>query len=292
MDAYTEVLEKCKDALAAATCAENSRFLLVFPEDLGRGVRGRPASLWQCARTRDLIEKAGGTTAVAFSCDFGGDSAKPLRTATNLRGHGRDALRGWPEFDGEGVYTGPLPKVCSHGGHERLEGKRGEKHKTAASAVPPGWQKAFAELAAADLSTRGSFPSASKQEGMKKSASGTPNFNEKKRETEKEKGPEVERDEEATSSEDEDGVKRPKLGAGNWGTGPPLKVLVRGKVTHFRDGAGLCSPGRWLPKDRTLDRSATAQNIRLKILKIIHKYEDASPLSSVFLFSFLLGFPG
>ena len=34
------------------------------------------------------------------------------------------------------------------------------------------------------------------------------------------------------------------------GRGKPLMVIKKGVATHVVDGAGVCSPGKWLPKDR------------------------------------------
>ena len=34
------------------------------------------------------------------------------------------------------------------------------------------------------------------------------------------------------------------------GRGKPLMVIKKGVATHGVDGAGVCSPGKWLPKDR------------------------------------------
>ena len=60
---------------------------------------------------------------------------------------------------------------------------------------------------------------------------------------------EAERD---TSDEEEPGVPRPKRGTGCWGNGPPLSIQLGGRVKPFADGAGLCSPGRWMPEKRFL----------------------------------------
>ena len=60
---------------------------------------------------------------------------------------------------------------------------------------------------------------------------------------------------EVSSDEDEDGCPKPKLGAGHWGSGPPLTSTLMGKKKPFADGFGLCSPGRWPP---ALRRSAAS----------------------------------
>ena len=69
-----------------------------------------------------------------------------------------------------------------------------------------------------------------------------------------------------TSSEDEDGFKKPKLGAGILGNGPPLKVKVFGKQKEFHDGSGLCSPGRWAPDRRNLPEATANGSDLAKLL--------------------------
>jgi len=63
--------------------------------------------------------------------------------------------------------------------------------------------------------------------------------------------------EEPTSDEEEPGVARPKRGAGRVGKHSVLQVPFQGKTKPSADGAGLCSPGRWLPEHRTTDTIAT-----------------------------------
>ena len=60
----------------------------------------------------------------------------------------------------------------------------------------------------------------------------------------------------ADTSSDEDGVKRPKRGAGRLGKGPPVMLDQGIKARAFEDGAGLCSPGRWMPENRKKDTVA------------------------------------
>ena len=64
-----------------------------------------------------------------------------------------------------------------------------------------------------------------------------------------------------TSTDDEDGIERPKRGAGLWGDGPPMQV-EDGVPKDFVDGGGLCSPGRWAPRRRTLPDFAVVNDAR------------------------------
>ena len=53
-----------------------------------------------------------------------------------------------------------------------------------------------------------------------------------------------------TSEDDEPGVKKPFKYHGRIGRGKPIVITQAGKKKEFHDGAGLCSPGRWHPRDR------------------------------------------
>ena len=44
----------------------------------------------------------------------------------------------------------------------------------------------------------------------------------------------------------------PPRGAGWWGRGAPVQVQAGHTVRDIEDGLGLCSPGRWRPRDRRL----------------------------------------
>ena len=47
-------------------------------------------------------------------------------------------------------------------------------------------------------------------------------------------------------------VEPPPLGEGWWGRGPPIQVHHNYRSRDLVDGGGLCSPGRWHPKNRLL----------------------------------------
>ncbi len=61
-------------------------------------------------------------------------------------------------------------------------------------------------------------------------------------------GPEVPED--ASDSDTEPDADAAPKGAGARGRGPPLKVGSGARERHICDGAGLCSPGRWPPRER------------------------------------------
>lgn len=70
-----------------------------------------------------------------------------------------------------------------------------------------------------------------------------------------------------TSSDDSDGIAKPRLGAGKRGRGPPLYVGRGARQREFEDGAGLCCPGRWPPERRRWDQSGASANLRLCLLQ-------------------------
>ena len=55
-----------------------------------------------------------------------------------------------------------------------------------------------------------------------------------------------------SSSDDEEGIKKPLLKDYLPGFGPPLSAVWSGKIREMHDGGGLCSPGRWLPARRKI----------------------------------------
>ncbi|CAE7923838.1 unnamed protein product, partial [Symbiodinium necroappetens] len=82
---------------------------------------------------------------------------------------------------------------------------------------------------------------------------------------------------------DEDGRDKPQLGAGHWGRGPPLTAQLFGKKA-FRDGFGLCSPGRWRPSQRRCADDTPslgfAQRLGDELLNMPARRIDLSDLAS------------
>ena len=76
-----------------------------------------------------------------------------------------------------------------------------------------------------------------------------------------------------TSDEDSDGYVRPKFGEGRCGRGPPLKTDFLGKFADFKDGCGLCSPGRWSPGDRQ-EAPQFLRILRGKLLRVMREHFD------------------
>ena len=93
-----------------------------FPEDLGRAHPGTPASWWQRSDLRAIprLERR-----AIFQCEWAPvNYAKPTGIITDVIGffEGKPSHVGWPSFDDQDVYLGPLPPTCPHTGHVPLKG--------------------------------------------------------------------------------------------------------------------------------------------------------------------------
>ena len=113
-----------KAACAARARGFFVRSLLEHPEDLGRVPTGVPASIWQL----DDIRQAHGSSrfwAVAgYQCQFPNcDRSKPTRLLSDLEGVEEFGYLGWPVFDPDNNYVGPLPDSCGHTGANRHKQK-------------------------------------------------------------------------------------------------------------------------------------------------------------------------
>ena len=84
--------------------------LLEHPEDLGRRAEGVPASIWRWPSVRALVDRAGWQTGALMQSDWGRAFAKPTRFLFCLPGFAASLWCGWPCFDADGFYLGPLPR--------------------------------------------------------------------------------------------------------------------------------------------------------------------------------------
>ena len=84
------------------------------------------------------------------------------------------------------------------------------------------------------------------------------------------------------SDVDEDGVKKPCLGEGQWGWGPPMSSQILGRRQEFADGFGLCSPGRWPPCRRRCAADtlalALAENLGASLVALLRNRLDLHTL--------------
>ena len=75
----------------------------------------------------------------------------------------------------------------------------------------------------------------------------------------------------------------PAAGSGWRGTGAPIQVTFKGVNRDLHDGAGLCSPGRWIPKHRQLPQGVFPALLQ-RMIGILQKLQSRwdskkSPLS-------------
>lgn len=80
-----------------------------------------------------LLRLSGAACWSIRQCEFGAETSKPTRLASNLPGAVEMGLLPW--FDNNGTYMGPLD-VCSHGWHPPLIGVTGDEFLTTATDPP------------------------------------------------------------------------------------------------------------------------------------------------------------
>ena len=235
-------------------------FLVEHPEDLGiTPSGGQPASIWQLEGTLELAHTSGAFTAALHQCSFGTDFPKPTRFLSNLRAILRLSCTGWPQFDAQGNYSGPLPRRCGHNHRTKIIGRSssGGFASSPSAAYPPqlcDWiaQAIWDQWASFGLLKKGRTRAETQ---LPVPAPAHP------QEAGSEASP-------PTSEDDEEGVRRPRPGQHPGGQGPPVQAVWAGKRRELHDGAGLCSPGRW-PPGRRAEPGRLARRLREGLLKIL-----------------------
>ena len=94
-----------------------------------------PGSIWQFTNIQSLKDEKGVVTGAIRQSDFGTGYQKPTRLLGRLPGMGQRMALGWPSFDGEDKYLGPLTKFA--GDSVRLIGREGADFKTTSTAAWP-----------------------------------------------------------------------------------------------------------------------------------------------------------
>ena len=270
------------DACRAAWNAGSS-WLVEHPEHLGRTNTDQlPASIWALPEFVELQHHCSAVSLAVFQCAFQSATSKPTRLMSTLREFAAmpHSFVGSPTFSYHGSYRGPLPVSCGHK-HAALIGvdKATNAFKTTPAAAYPGpLCKALAEAIVHDwelryLSPAGgesvhlgiqpaqepAFPPAPPPAGLKLPVSGPlqapPGDFEERASVASEESSLSEGEEaaaqEVTSDEDEFGFKRVPPWKAAAGRGPCLRVGEGPWASRreFQDGAGLCSPGRWHPRE-------------------------------------------
>ena len=246
----------------------NVSFLVEHPEDLGSTPAGdQPASIWSLHEMFELAVSTKASTVALHQCHLGAASSKPTRLLSTLDLNnpnlGPPLSRGWPQFSNAGFYKGPLPRHCGHR-HKPLLGRSGPSGKfrtSAAAAYPPAMNCWIAQMIIRwCLSVRQPkggasilpAPSVTREVSPPTSRPPPPLVLDS---PQKERLPHIKSMEpieadDITSSEEDQGVPRPLLKNHRGGYGLPLSSKWAGKSRELHDGAGLCSQGRFHPKDR------------------------------------------
>ena len=107
------------------------------PEDLGRARNGTPASVWQLEALRKVAKKRGMDTIAFHQCTYGADYPKPTRFLSDARGLLQLGFGGWPTFNKDLYYLGPLPRTCGHSHQPLIGAEDGGGFKTGPTAAYP-----------------------------------------------------------------------------------------------------------------------------------------------------------
>lgn len=249
------LVERSLEACITAHIA-GAIFLLEHPEQLGIAQGLVPASIWDWQEFNDLLEATKALQWAIFQCEFGAPTSKPTRLATNAISASETTplakFTGPHQLDPEGRYVGPLPLKCPHGSHQhRLIGKDGSWNTGPAATYPPELCKEIAAVVVHHLLNH--------QPG-----GGL-------REVQQDGG---ERDKEEKGKDQEPFHGRLVQAAVD-NLGDPIICGWMNKPKSFADGGGLCSPGRWLPKDRGLglepEKKKWIDKLALKIRTFVVK---------------------
>ena len=264
-------LEACTEAFLVGI-----PFLLEHPEQLGMAQGLIPASIWDWPEFHTLCRLSGLVQVAIFQCEFGAPTSKPTRLATSAVASIDDSALG--KFQGphllslEGDYGGPLPQVCPHHGHDhKLIGKAadGTWNTGPAAAYPPGLCEEIAKLFVNHLLAHETKGVRGGQEETNVNKKKVENIEDKK----KQEGLKTPRRDQGEGDEPFHGrLER----AGRDNMGHPITCRWMNKDKSFTDGGGLCSPGRWSPRDRgtgiSLDRASWIDQLALKLRTFVTKH--------------------
>ena len=257
-------------------CITNATdFLFEHPEDLGVTNLGEhPASVWQLAETRQLVEEFDAITFAIFQCHFGAMSPKPTRFMTSLHTAKQFPHQGLPRFDSDRQYMGPLPASCTHTFHvQKLIGKEKGKWKTAAAAAyPPGLCKWLAALVVSRMGVMNSEVSSREQE----SESTTPTLPDTPKPPAQASSSVREMTANEADKPDQETTAEPNHlesnGMSELHRGQPMEMDWAGRRKPLVDGFGLCSPTLWNPADRGAHICAGGQDFCKSIFGMVSKF--------------------
>ena len=266
------------------------KYFWEHPEDLGEVHSEHPASIWRWAEIRDMLVQTNAKTFAIQQCHFGADTPKPTRFLSTMFTDDPRCHFGWPQFSSN-VYCGPLPRSCGHVHQQKLIGRQDGKWKTGPSAAyPAGLCEFIAKLclAASPLvgggkddtpSGKDDTPSPSTSTGVApastplvgKSHTSSPSLEVgQKLDTHAilgSTGPSMSSSKSAPSgsSSVQDGFDM--ASCGNWEH--PMWVEWDFKDREFVDGFGLCSPCRWHPWNRGMNRPDSSKQLAIDAYNLL-----------------------
>ena len=107
-------LTKFAIKVMTAACEAGIGVMLEHPEDLGRYYTGAcPASIWQLPELKALTSRFKATRKSFHQHPYGAASPKPSGLWTTMATHADFGVEGWPQFDDNGCYTGPLARIAA-----------------------------------------------------------------------------------------------------------------------------------------------------------------------------------
>ena len=223
-----------------------------FPEDLGAVQSGEwagtsPASAWQWPPMEQIRQDGSFREFGVHQHDFGARHLKPTRIL--LRGSPAEAklYEGAPQYDDQGFYIGPIPKLSAKElGLTTLakKGNESEFRTTGTAAWPGELCRWAAESIHISFKQQPNLPGLSIQGGVKENSSlaDYPTY-------------------------------FPHFDYWKGGAGEPRKTYTLGKIGDFHDGAGLTSPGRWEPHKRIFPQGRRWQNLRTELRDILYAHK-------------------
>ena len=230
------------------------KYFWEHPEDLGEVHSEHPASIWQWPEIRDLLVQTNATTFAIQQCHFGADTPKPTRFLTTLFTDDPRCHFGWPQFSSN-AYSGPLPRSCGHVHQQKLIGQQDGKWRTGPSAAyPPGLCEFIAKLclAASPLVGRGKDDTSASTTSTEVTLASTPLVG-------------LEVGQKLDTHTVQDGFDM--AACGNWEH--PMWVEWDFKDREFVDGFGLCSPCRWHPWNRGMNRPDSSKQLAIDTYNLL-----------------------
>ena len=232
-----------------ATARSTTFVLAEHPEDLGTVVREedgaviRPASIWQLEEIKRLVQK--GLERVGINqCCWGTTWRKPTRLLTNAAAIKQWGPVGWPTFDDQGFYEGPLQQNCGCQVTTSLAKKSNQEafRTTGTSIYPPKLDEAIADAIIQHCYTHVTCPPlvGEKRTGEVESEAVHVEKKRKQDGDEAKSGKVCLERKDLSKAEGED----QKVGR-QMRTGKPMQCFYKGKHRTIHDGGGLCFSGRW-----------------------------------------------